>query len=100
MKKAMTGMVCFALIPGVALTVGDFVKAGEVAETQIEAGLDILTGSSQQAPGELRTVADHRNAPAWRIGQMHITEGYKCIVTLIAKLDAGVRASNAFLLIF
>ncbi len=61
----------------------DFVKAGEVAETQIKAGADVLTGSSQQALGALRAVADHKDAPIWWVGQdiaqIHITEGYKCI---------------------
>ena len=36
---------------------GDFVKAGELAQTQIQAGADVLTGSSQQALGALRAVA-------------------------------------------
>lgn len=93
----------------------DFVKAGEVAETQIKAGADILTGSSQQALGALRTVADHKDAPVWWVGQdiaqIHITEGYKCIaassynygaviVTLIEKLDAGVRGGECIPLNF
>ena len=93
----------------------DFVKAGEVAETQIKAGADVLTGSSQQALGALRAVADHRDAPVWWVGQdiaqIHITEGYKCIaassynygaviISLVAKLDAGVRGGECIPLNF
>ncbi len=88
---------------------GDFVKAGEVAETQIKAGADVLTGSAQQALGALRAVADHKDEPIWWVGQdiaqIHITEGYKCIaasyynyaaviVGLIGKLDAGIRGGE------
>ncbi|MDI9371333.1 MAG: BMP family ABC transporter substrate-binding protein [Synergistaceae bacterium] len=94
---------------------GDFVKAGEVAETQIKAGADVLTGSSQQALGALRAVADHRDEPIWWVGQetaqLGIPEGYKCIgaseynyaaviVDLVAKLDAGETGGECIALNF
>lgn len=94
---------------------GDFVKAGEVAETQIKAGADVLTGSSQQALGALRAVADHRDEPIWWVGQetaqLGIPEGYKCIaaseynyaaviVDLVKKLDEGVKGGECIALNF
>jgi basic membrane protein A len=36
---------------------GDLVKAGEIAKTHMDAGADILTGSSQQVPGAIKAVA-------------------------------------------
>lgn len=110
-----------AVNPGVKVIVahsgsfGDFVKAGEVAETQIKAGADVLTGSSQQALGALRAVADHRDEPIWWVGQetaqLGIPEGYKCIgaseynyaaviVDLVKKLDAGVKGGECIALNF
>jgi basic membrane protein A len=83
----------------------DFVKATEVAQSQIRSGADILTGSSQQALGGLRAVADYRNQDIWWVGQdlaqIGIPEGYKVlsassynyaavINTLVDKIDAGV----------
>ncbi len=38
---------------------GDLVAAGEIAETHIGAGADILTGSAQQTVGAIRVVAEH-----------------------------------------
>ena len=37
----------------------DYVKAGELAITQIKSGADVLTGSSQQAIGALRACAEY-----------------------------------------
>ncbi len=38
---------------------GDLVAAGEIAETHIGAGADILTGSAQQTVGAIRVVAEY-----------------------------------------
>jgi basic membrane protein A len=61
---------------------GDFVKAGELAQTQIQAGADVLTGSSQQALGALRAVAAAKS-PIWWVGQdlaqLHIPESSRVI---------------------
>ena len=88
---------------------GDFVRAGELAETQIRAGADVLTGSAQQALGALRIVADYRDEEIWWVGQdiaqIHITEGFKCIaassynyaaiiVDMVKKLDAGIKGGE------
>ncbi len=83
----------------------DFIKAGEVAQSQIKAGADVLSGSSQQALGALRAVADYRDKDIWWVGQdiaqIGIPEGYKVIaassynyaavvVGLVEKLDKGI----------
>ncbi|MBZ4674079.1 MAG: basic rane lipoprotein, partial [Spirochaeta sp.] len=93
----------------------DFVKAGEVAQSQIRSGADVLTGSSQQALGALRAVADYPNEDIWWVGQdiaqIHITEGYKVIAAssynyasviegLVAKLDAGILGGEVIPLNF
>ncbi|MDC7245018.1 MAG: BMP family protein [Sphaerochaetaceae bacterium] len=61
----------------------DFVKAAEVAQTQIKSGADVLTGSSQQALGALRAVADYPDEDIWWVGQdlaqLGIPEGYKVL---------------------
>lgn len=36
---------------------GDIVKAGEIAKTHMDAGADVLTGSSQQVPGAIKAAA-------------------------------------------
>ncbi len=87
----------------------DFVKAGEIAQSQIRAGADVLTGSSQQALGALRAVADYRNQDIWWVGQdiaqINIAEGYKVIaassynyasviVGFVEKLDKGVKGGE------
>jgi basic membrane protein A len=87
----------------------DFLKAGEVAQTQIKAGADILTGSSQQALGALRTVADYEDQDIWWVGQdlaqLEIAEGYKCIAAssynyasviegMVEKYDAGIKGGE------
>jgi basic membrane protein A len=85
---------------------GDFVKAGELAQTQLKAGADVLTGSSQQALGALRAVAAAaKEKPIWWLGQdlaqLSIPEGKQAIAAssysysaviegLIAKREAGV----------
>jgi basic membrane protein A len=83
----------------------DYVKAAEVAQSQIRNGADILTGSSQQALGALRAVADYPDEEIWWVGQdlaqIGIPEGYKVlsassynyaavITGLVEKLDAGI----------
>ncbi|GHV90630.1 BMP family ABC transporter substrate-binding protein [Spirochaetia bacterium] len=90
----------------------DFVKAGEVAHSQIRSGADVLTGSSQQAIGALRAVSDaaYSSRSLWWLGQdlaqFATPEGKaKClaassynyaavIVGLVAKLDAGVHGGE------
>lgn len=87
----------------------DFVKAGDVAQAQIKSGADVLTGSSQQALGALRAVAEYKDKDIWWVGQdmaqLGITEGYKCIAAssynyaaviegLVKKLDAGVKGGE------
>ena len=84
---------------------GDFVKAGELAQTQVKAGADVLTGSSQQALGALRAVATYKDQPIWWVGQdvaqLKIPESTKVIAAasydyaavieaLIEKRQAGV----------
>jgi len=87
----------------------DFVKAGEIAQSQIRAGADVLTGSSQQALGALRAVADYRTQDIWWVGQdtaqINIAEGYKVIaassynyasviIGFVDKLDKGVKGGE------
>ena len=84
---------------------GDFVKAAELAHTQVKAGADVLTGSSQQALGALRAVATYTDQPIWWVGQdtaqLAIPESVKVVAAasydysavieaLIAKRQAGV----------
>jgi basic membrane protein A len=84
----------------------DFVKAGELAQTQIKAGADFLTGSSQQALGALRAVAEYKDKPIWWAGQdaaqLTIPNSFKVIAAasydyvpvveeLIAKRESGVK---------
>ncbi len=61
----------------------DTVKSGEAAQAFIQGGADVLTGSSQQALGALRAVADYPDKDIWWVGQdiaqIVIPEGYKCI---------------------
>ncbi|HTP52934.1 MAG TPA: BMP family protein [Anaeromyxobacteraceae bacterium] len=62
---------------------GDFVKAAELAHTQVKAGADVLTGSSQQAVGALRAVATYKDQPIWWVGQdvaqLKVPESFKVI---------------------
>ena len=93
----------------------DFVKAAELAQTQIKAGADVLTGSAQQALGGLRAVAEYKDKPIWWLGQdtaqLGIPESYKVIAaagyayeavveTLIDKRQAGVLGGECIPLNF
>lgn len=88
---------------------GDFVKASELAQTQMKAGADFLTGSSQQAMGALRAVAASADKNIWWAGQdisqLHVAESprvlaassynYTAVVeVLIAKREAGVKGGE------
>lgn len=90
----------------------DFVKAGEVAHSQIRSNSDVLTGASQQAIGALRAVADaqYSSRYLWWLGQdlaqFTTPEGKaKCIaassynytaviVGFVQKLDAGIKGGE------
>lgn len=82
----------------------DYVRSGELATTQILAGADVLTGSSQQAIGALRACAEYDNV-LWLgqdLAQLDTPEGQaKCVaasaynytavvVGIIESLDEGV----------
>jgi basic membrane protein A len=82
----------------------DFVKASELAQTEMKAGADFLTGSSQQALGALRAVAETKDKPVWWAGQdvaqLTIPNSFKVVAAssydyvpvveeLIAKHEAG-----------
>ncbi|MCY1151526.1 MAG: BMP family protein [Sphaerochaetaceae bacterium] len=85
----------------------DYIKAGEVAQSQIKAGVDVLTGSSQQALGALRATADYPDEDIWWVGQdlaqLKMAEGQlKCvaassydyapvIVSLVENVKNGVK---------
>jgi basic membrane protein A and related proteins len=88
---------------------GDFVKAAELAKTHINAGADFLTGSSQQAMGALKAVADTKDKTIWWAGQdisqLSVPEAPKVLAAssynyiavvevLIAKREAGVRGGE------
>jgi basic membrane protein A len=94
---------------------GDFVKAGELAQTHIKAGADVLTGSSQQALGALQAVATYKDRPIWWVGQdtaqLAIPESTKVIAAssydyvavveqLITKRQAGVLGGENLPLTF
>ena len=83
----------------------DYVKSAELATTQINAGADVLTGSSQQAIGALRACANYEDV-LWLgqdLAQLDTPEGQaKCVaasaynyaavvVGIIEQLDAGVK---------
>ncbi len=87
----------------------DFVKAGDLAKVQMQQGADILTGSSQQAIGALRAVAEEKDKDIYWVAQdgalLTIPEGYKVIasssynygavmVGLVGKLDAGTKGGE------
>jgi basic membrane protein A len=88
---------------------GDFVKAGELAQTQLKDGADVLTGSAQQAIGALRAVAASPAGIYW-VGQDLaqlglVPEGSRVIAassynyaavveTLIAKRAAGIKGGE------
>lgn len=92
----------------------DFVKAGELATTQIKSGADVLTGSSQQAIGALRATAEYPNV-LWLgqdLAQLSTEEGKaRCvaassynysavIVGLIESLDNNVKGGTCIPLNF
>ena len=62
---------------------GDFVKAAELAHTDVKAGADVLTGASQQATGALRAVAEYKDKKIWWLGQdteqLTMPESFKVI---------------------
>jgi len=83
----------------------DYVKAGELAQTHIKAGADVLTGAAQQATGALRAVAEYKDKQIWWLGQdtlqLAMPEGFKVIAAssydyapvieaMIDKRQAGV----------
>ena len=83
----------------------DFVKAGELAATQIKSGADVLTGSSQQAIGALRACAEY-DGVMWLgqdLAQLTTAEGQaRCIAAssynysaviagLVENLEKGVK---------
>lgn len=75
---------------------GDFVKAAELAHTQVKAGADVLTGSAQQALGALRAVAEYKDRNIWWVGQdtaqLGIPESYKVIAAASYAYQAVVEA--------
>jgi len=94
---------------------GDYVKAGELAKTQLAAGADVLTGSAQQAIGALKAVAELKDKPIWWFGQdtaqLKLPEATKIvsaagyeyaavIETLIAKRQAGILGGESIPLNF
>lgn len=74
----------------------DYIKAGQVAQSQIQSGADVLTGSAQQALGALRAVADHSDEEIWWVGQdmaqLKIEEGYKCIAASSYNYEAVIKS--------
>lgn len=92
----------------------DYVKASEVATSQLGQGADVLTGSSQQAIGALRATAESENA-LWvgqEIAQFSTTEGQKkCVAAsaynygavvkqLVASIKAGKKGGEVIPLNF
>ena len=87
---------------------GDFVKAGELAQTQLKAGADVLTGSSQQAIGAMRAVSENPGNVFWvgqDLNQLGMPNGAKAIACagynyaavvedLISKRAAGVKGGE------
>ncbi|MCX7023170.1 MAG: BMP family protein [Spirochaetes bacterium] len=93
----------------------DYVKAAELAHTQVKANADVLTGAAQQATGALRAVAEYKDKPIWWVGQdtLQITmpEGFKVIAAasydysavievMIDKRQAGVLGGESIPLSF
>jgi len=88
---------------------GDFVKASDLAKVHMQAGADFLTGSSQQAMGALKAVADVKDKTIWWAGQdtsqLAVPEAPKVIAAskyeyravvegLVAKHEAGVKGGE------
>jgi len=61
----------------------DYIKAGELAETFIKDGFDMLAGSAQQGLGALQAVAQHPDEDVFWMGtsELHFNgpEGYKLL---------------------
>ena len=88
---------------------GDFVKAGELAQTLLKDGADILTGSAQQAIGALRAVAENKGSVyflAQDTNYLTIPEGTKVLAAagynyaavveaLIDKRAAGIKGGES-----
>lgn len=87
----------------------DVVKAGEIAQSQIASGADVLSGSAQQSLGALRAVAEYKDKNVFWVGQdtaqLTISEGYKCIAAssyvysavikgIIEKQKAGITGGE------
>jgi basic membrane protein A len=84
-----------------------FLKATS-AHSQIRSGADILTGSSQQALGGLRAVADYRDKDIWWVGPgplqslprriqgtLRPSYNYAAVInTLVKRRDAGFKAAR------
>ncbi len=74
----------------------DYVKAAELAHTQIKAGADVLTGSAQQALGALRAVAEYKDKPIWWAGQdtaqLKVPESFKVLSAAGYNYGAVVEA--------
>ena len=93
---------------------GDFVKAGELAQTQLKDGADVLTGSAQQAIGALRAVAAAPAGIYWLgqdLAQLGIPEGSRVVAAssynyaavveaMITKRAAGVKGGESLPLQF
>lgn len=94
---------------------GDYVKAGELAKTQIAAGADVLTGSAQQAVGALKAVAEVKDKTLYWFGQdtaqLSLPESSKLvsaagyeyaavIEVLITKRQSGVSGGESIPLNF
>lgn len=88
----------------------DYVKAAELAHTQVKANADVLTGAAQQATGALRAVAEYKDKPIWWLGQdtlqIAMPEGFKVVAAasydyaavievLIDKRQAGVLGGES-----
>ncbi len=60
---------------------GDYVKAGELAQTYISDGFDIMAGSAQQGLGALQAIAQHPDKDVYWMGTSEMLfdgpEGYK-----------------------
>ena len=91
---------------------GDYVKAGELAQTFINDGFDILAGSAQQGLGALQAVAQYPDKDVFWMGtsEMHFEgpEGYKLMAacsylydpifsSIVEAFDAGEMVESGVL---
>jgi basic membrane protein A len=94
---------------------GDYVKAGELAKTQLAAGADVLSGSAQQAVGALKAVAELKDKPVWWFAQdtaqLTLPESFKIlsgssyeyaavVESILAKRKAGILGGESIPLNF